>query len=156
MPVEEKTSSPFRQALMIGLGLIATLGVVIYAMNSFSSNGENTVQLEIAATAYELGTAKDLAEQVKKTGPSAFNDLAGGSITYFISHIGEDPEKNWYAFSATSNNDSKCLIEYVKEKNNFKETCSDQTYELTGEGLKQFLIEVNANGNLQVDLATAN
>ena len=153
MPVAESSNTPLRQAIMIGLGVAATIGVVVYLLNSISSAGNNTVQLDANSAVINLGDAFEQAEQITEFGPSLW-PLNAGRTTIYLSHVGDTPGTGWYAFSHISPEDQECVITPTKDYTQFEDECTSTTYSLKGEGLEQFAVTVNQNNQIEVDLET--
>ncbi len=138
---------------MIGLGLIGTLGAVIYLVQALTPDDSQSVQLEIAASEISLGSATDQADAIEQQGPILYPDLSQGLNSFYLT---TDPDKPlvFYAFSNLSESAAGeiCQVIWNADAETFRD-CNDATYPITGEGLKQFNVKVDQN-NVIVDLDT--
>lgn len=151
MPVNTD-SKPGRQAVMIALGLIGSLGVLAFALDRISSGGSNSVTLEIGRDEILLANADDQAELVDEFGPSLFPDVTGGDGNFFLSHVGESSQTGWFAILQVqpTEDNASCEIAYNAVTDSFV-NCDQEQFGLDGEGLEQFAVRV-ADGQLLVDI----
>ena len=145
MPVEQGNKAG-RQALMIGLGAIAAIGVVVYALQQITPDSNASVNLEIATTEVSLGSAADQLSQILENGPSLIPDLQGGDKNFFLTNSGTDWETGWFAINQSQPN---CELNLERGADQF--TCGDKTFAFDGQGLDQLAVRVDGS-QLIVDL----
>lgn len=151
MPVKSD-AKPGRQALMIALGLIGTLGVIAYALDRISANESQSVALEVSSSEIPLANATETSRQIDEFGPSLFPDVTGGERNFFLSHPGENSQLGWFAILQVqpTEDNPDCEITYNATTESFV-NCEQTQFGLDGEGLEQFAVRV-AGGQILVDI----
>lgn len=154
MPVATNGPPPARQALLIGLGVICGLGAVIFLvtqLDQLTSNNEATVDL--GAPIFSPGSAEDMAMVVEEQGPFFLPDATGGERGIWLQHLGDDPDEGWVAVAIRPPEaDRDCFVEWQIEDNTFVDACDGTVYPPDGEGLRQYPVSVDPNGDLNVNL----
>jgi hypothetical protein len=113
------------------------------------------VEVRIGSDVFEIGDAEELADRIAADDgvPLFFADLArfGGprQRPIAVHHLDDDPLEGWVAFDALVEG---CPITWDRDAQEFVDTCTGDRYPPDGEGLNQFDVEVNEDGDLIVDL----
>src|SRR4029077_4413400 len=95
------------------------LGFLIIRAASGSGDG---VSLNLGDDVFEAGSAKVLAAAVVDDGPLLFSDVAGRGQRrpIFVTHTGDDPQSNWYAFGAFPRGaPAGCFLEWDESAEHF-------------------------------------
>ncbi len=102
---------------------------------------------------FNAGDAENLAAEIAERGPVPWAPLSRGR-SIWINHIGDDPEKGWYAFDVQSPGATgDCVVDWNADRKLFIDTCDPGlVYSTTREGLTQFGVWVDDDGNLIVDV----
>ncbi len=133
-------------ALAAGVGLLVL--VVQLA-------GSGDVQFKIGDDVFEVGDADRFAELVdEERSPLLFSSLSRSRPIY-VQHLGDDPDEGWSAIDARSPTDPdgcRTGLAWDVEAQRFRDTCGTETFPPDGEGLLQYGIEVDEEGQLVVDL----
>ena len=132
--------------ISIGLGVGLVFAVVSLA-------GSDRVEVKLGDDDFNAGSAENLAEEIAERGPVPWAPLSRGR-SIWISHIGDDPEMGWYAFDVQSPGAvGDCVVDWDAERRLFVDTCDPTlVYSATGDGLAQFGVWINDDGDLIVDV----
>jgi hypothetical protein len=153
MPVATNGPPPARQALLIGLGVICGLGAVIFLvtqLDQLTANNEATVDL--GAPIFSPGSAEDMAVVVEER-PFFLPDASGGERGVWLNHIGDDPEEGWVAVAVRAPDaEEGCFVEWRVEDESFVDLCDGTIYPADGEGLRQYPVSVDPDGDLNINL----
>ena len=79
-----------------------------------------------------------------------YSDVSGGTRDVYLQHLGNDDDKNWYAFDARPAGQPRaCFVEWQADRRLFvaNDKCSNPgaTYPQTGDGLRQYPTAVKDN-----------
>jgi hypothetical protein len=152
-PVDRSSSHAGRVALVSFVAMIV-LAVGLWIASAYLTDNPG-VEVRIGSDVFEIGDAEDLADAIADDDdvPLFFPDLArfGGprQRPIAVNHLSDDPLKGWVAFDALVDG---CAIEWDRDASEFVDTCTGDRYPPSGEGLNQFDVEVNDDGDLIVDL----
>jgi hypothetical protein len=170
MPVEQRSGSSQVVAIVIGVVTVVVAVAAAWGLIALASGGDGPVRIQLGDETFDAGQASRLARQIERKGPVLFSDVSGRGQRrpIFVSHFGDDPELQWYAFSATAPGteaDQGCFLFYNAERRLFEarlpneedfsrpgEVCAEGTWSATGEGLEQFPWRVDDAGDLIIDL----
>ncbi|MEM7338370.1 MAG: hypothetical protein AAF467_06980 [Actinomycetota bacterium] len=157
MPVAQQESSPAKLALIVGLGgLMGLLSILFVVTQADRLFGGDTISFSVGEQVFPVGETEELAVQIDENGGGGLllpDPSPGGDTDIVFAHVGDDPERGWFAFAArppTSPRD--CFVEWVPDREVYADTCDGAEYPPNGEGLTQYLVEIDAEGNVAVDL----
>lgn len=130
----------------VGLGVGLVFAVVSLA-------GSDQIEVRLGDDDFNAGDAENLAAEIAERGPVPWAPLSRGR-SIWINHIGDDPEKGWFAFDVQSPGAiGDCVVDWDADRKLFIDTCDPElVYSATGEGLTQFGVWVDDDGNLIVDV----
>ena len=130
----------------IGLGVGLVFAVVSLA-------GSDQIEVKLGDDDFNAGDAENLAAEIAERGPVPWAPLSRGR-SIWINHIGSDPEKGWFAFDVQSPGATgDCVVDWNAERRLFVDTCDPTlVYSATGDGLTQFGVWVDDDGDLIVDV----
>lgn len=149
--------SPVAQALTpvaLGVLFLAVLGAGLWGAAWWFSKSK-AAEVRIRSTNFDTLFYEREAKRITEKGPQLYPGLIGKDNGYiFVNHLGEDPNKGWYAFSALREGQpSKCTVVWKIVEKVFEDPCDLKQYPATGEGLKQFEAIPNQNTkHLVIDL----
>lgn len=154
MPVAQGGPPPVRQALLIGggvvMGLLSILFIVTQMDRLLGSVG--SVDVSIGDGIYRPGTVGDLAPFIDE-GPLLLPDLAGGDDDFFLQHLGDDEQRGWSAIAVRPQTAPRqCSVEWSDAERLFVDNCDGTSYPDDGAGLPHYLVTVDDEGGLLVDL----
>ncbi len=132
--------------ISIGLGVGLVFAVVSLA-------GSDQIEVKLGDDDFNAGNAENLAAEIAEGGPIFWPPLSRNRAIY-SNHIGDDPEKGWFAFDAQSPGATgNCVVEWKDDRHLFVDNCDPTlVYSATGEGLTQFGVWVDDDGDLIVDV----
>ncbi|WP_420639646.1 hypothetical protein [Candidatus Poriferisocius sp.] len=132
--------------ISVGLGIGLVFAVVWLA-------GKDRIEVKLGDDDFNAGNAEVLAATIADEGPVTWASLSRNR-TIWTQHIGSDPEEGWFAFDVRSpGSEGDCVIEWDAERRLFVDTCDPTlVYSATGDGLTQYGVWVDDNGNLIVDV----
>jgi hypothetical protein len=126
--------SPWARAIVPvigGLLVIAAIGLVLWAMAAYISDGETSERL--APTRFEIGSTQNAANIVAEDGPIMFPGLytTTGERTFVMNHEGDDPATGWRVYAAyPAGRDASCGVEQVVGTSQFVD-CDGGTIDVT-------------------------
>lgn len=149
-----RARNPRTMALAVGgltLGIVAVLALFVLAIPSLTEEG--TVEVRLGDDRFTFGDAEAKAPTIARDGPVLFSDVGGGSRDIFVQHLGEDPNAGWYAFDARRADQPRdCTYRWDAAATQFTNPCDGTVVPADGTGLRQYLVVVDADGKVQVDL----
>jgi hypothetical protein len=156
VPVAKGGPPPLRQALLVGLGVVMTLGTILFFVTSTGNllGGRPSIGLDAGEPVFRPGQAAKLADFIETQGePLPFPDLAGGDRDIWLNHVGPDAETGWYAFGFRPQTAPRnCLAEWAAADGHFVDSCDGAIYPADGQGLPQFPVSVGGDGELSIRL----
>ncbi|MEM7324450.1 MAG: hypothetical protein AAF531_15280 [Actinomycetota bacterium] len=154
MPVATSGPPPARQALLVGLGVICGLGAIIFLitqLDQLTSSGEGAGP-QLGAPIFSPGSAEDMAEVVEER-PFFLPDASGGERGIWLQHLGDDPTEGWVAVAIRAPDaDAGCFVEWQPDADGFVDLCDGTVYPPDGEGLRQYPVSVDPDGDLTINL----
>ncbi len=132
--------------ISIGLGVGLVFAVVSLA-------GSDQIEVKLGDDDFNAGDAENLAAEIADRGPIPWAPLSRGR-SIWINHTGSDPGLGWFAFDVQSPGASDdCVVDWDPDRQLFADTCDETlVYSTTGDGLTQFGVWVNDDGDLIVDV----
>lgn len=154
MPVATNGPAPARQALLIGLGVICGLGAVIFLITQLDQlTANNEASVDLGAPIFSPGSAEDMAMVVAEQGPFFLPDATGGERGIWLQHVGDDAEEGWVAVAIRAPDaDEDCFVEWREAEESFVDLCDGTAYPADGEGLRQYPVSVDPDGDLNINL----
>jgi hypothetical protein len=126
------------------IGLVVLLGLAILA-----SRGDVKLQGD---PVFSAGRTDSQAPAIERDGPILLGDVAGGDRDVYLQHLGDDEDRGWLAFDTRAPGAARdCAVRWVPEDESFEDPCSGRRYPPSGEGLRQYPVDVR-DGRLTVDL----
>ena len=157
MPVAKGGPPPLRQVLLVGLGVVMTVGTILFLVTSTGNllgNGSQ-LQLEAGEPVFNLGKATERADDIAERGPQFLPDPSGGDRDLWVNHVGDDEVGGWYAFGARPLSAPRtCVAEWQAADGSFVDSCDGSVYPADGTGLPQFPVTVTTDGELSIRLDT--
>ena len=151
-PVDQSRNHVGRAAAVAFAGIFVL--IVGLLLTTLALKDRNSGDLRLGDQTFDAGNAERKAELIAKTGPILYADVSGRKDRDMIlQHLGDDPEKGWYAFLAAPIDESRdCTWEWQADEEQFRAACDpDRTAPANGEGLPQFEVKV-VDGQIDVDL----
>lgn len=155
MPVAQGSQTGARQAALIALGGIAAFLTLVFLITRLGSLGNDgaEVPIQLGEPVFQAGNAADLAAVIADGEPLLLPDASGGDRDIVINHLGDSPEEGWVAFAARSLTAPRdCFVQWQADRSLFVDSCDGIEYPADGDGLEQYGISVDADGNLVVNL----
>jgi len=154
MPIERRNSSAQVRSIIIGVVSVAFIGLLAFAVIRAATGGGTSVTTSGSNGEWNLGPVESKVEAIRDGGPILIPDPAGSQrLPIFISHTGNDNTANWYAFEARPpDSPDDCFLEWDRDAEEFTAPCVEETFPVTGEGLRNFGTSVTEDGELIIDL----
>jgi hypothetical protein len=117
------------------------LAVVALALISILTS-EGAIEPNLGDEEY-THRADRLAAEIDDRGPFILPDASPRKDRdVYIQHLGDDPEKGWYAFDARPDDqpDRECSARWTGSE--FEDPCTGETFPPDGEGLTQYPVRV--------------
>ena len=126
-------------SLVVVLGALLLVAVVLFLNSRGTSSGDGR---------FSDLLVEDLLDRQARDGvPTCFNDPVDGLRPICVFHSGGEPDAGWVAYDAQVDG---CALEY-RDAEQLTDSCTGDTYPFTGEGLPQYLVEVE-DDRLVIDL----
>ena len=138
-----------RAVVIAAVGVIGGMALVFLVASS-GSDDESGLQFQLGDDEFKAGVASLQAEEIVENGPITYPDPADFDQPIWVQHLGEDPERGWYAFDAVVNGD--CIVNWEADQQEFVD-CNGVSYLADGTGLRQFTVRIEG-GELRIDLST--
>jgi hypothetical protein len=161
-PVARSQGHTGRALAVAAAGVVVAIGVAA-ALAVLANRG--TVDVRLGSDTFAEHDAEDAARDIAENGPILLPDLAGGDRDIYVQHFGDDPDEGWIAFAARPPGVSReCTLQWQPRGEVFRlldsdgevaGECDGREYPADGEGLPQYPVTVDADGNLDVDLNAA-
>ena len=151
MPVSSGPKiTPLRAVIYTVVSIALAVGLV-FAVVSLA--GSDQIEVKLGDDDFNAGDAADLADEIAERGPVPWAPLSRGR-SIWINHIGDNPAEGWFAFDVQSPGATDdCVVEWDADRRLFADTCDPSlVYSATGDGLIQFGVWINEDGDLIVDV----
>ena len=154
MPVAQGARPPARQALLIGLGALLGLLAIVFLVSRLDRLAQGDgAEIELGNPVFTIGSAEEFAEVIEEEGPLFLPDAAGGDRGVWLHHLGDDDSNGWLAVAIRAPDaEPGCLVEWQGGAREFVDLCDDTAFPETGEGLDQYSVSVNPDGDLIINL----
>ena len=126
---------------------ITVIGAVLAVL---AGDDSGSIEINLGDDTFAEIDAELGAELVAEQGPLIFPDPAGGTRPLLLQHLGDDPERGWFAMVAITPDREACIVVWRPEDEEFRD-CEGTTYSADGTGLTRFLAIVE-DGKVTVDL----
>ena len=142
--------TPLRAVIYTIISIALAVGLV-FAVVSLA--GSDRIEVKLGDDDFNAGDAENLAAEIADRGPVPWAPLSRGR-SIWINHIGSNPKEGWFAFDVRSPGATgDCVVDWDADRRLFADTCdSALVYSATGEGLTQFGVWVDDDGDLIVDV----
>jgi hypothetical protein len=161
-PVARSQGHTGRALAVAAAGVVVAIGVAA-ALAVLANRG--TVDVRLGSDTFAEHDAEDAAQDIAENGPILYPDTAGGDRDIYLQHFGDDPDEGWIAFAARPPGASReCTLQWDPRDEVFRLLdssgkvsggCDGSEFPGDGEGLPQYPVTVDADGNLEVDLNAA-
>ena len=151
MPVSSGPKiTPLRAVIYTAVSIALAVGLV-FAVVSLA--GSDRIEVKLGDDDFNAGDAESLAAEIADRGPIPWAPLSRGR-SIWINHTGDNPGQGWFAFDVQSPGASQdCVVDWDSDRQLFADTCDPTlVYSATGDGLTQFGVWVNDDGDLVVDV----
>jgi hypothetical protein len=140
-----------------GLLFFAVLGLIawgIAALVSSNAGPNGNVQVNLGQDVFNMGPAKQRAEEVAERGPLLFPGLIAADEGYIVvNHSGTEPLAGWKAFAAVPPGSGiECAVQWQAGAQQFKDPCTGTVYPADGTGLTAYRVELTTDNDLVIDL----
>lgn len=154
MPVAQGGPPPARQALVVGVAALLGLLALVFLVTRFDQLGDGgQTPVELGGQELPVGTADEVAPAVADTGPLLFPGPEGAGRDIWLQHLGPGETDGWVAFSVRAADAGlDCVTEWQADDGTFVDSCDGTVFPSDGEGLVQYPVAVDAEGNLTLSL----
>ncbi len=155
MPFARPKSTVGQAVLPVVAGLVffAVLGLAIWGVAAWTSHSSG-VQSNLGEDTFNMGSAKDRAQEVAERGPLLFPGLVAADQGYIVvNHAGTDELAGWKAFAAVPPGSRiECAVQWLTDARQFQDPCTGTAYPPDGSGLTAYRIEITPERELVIDL----
>src|SRR5690606_24395042 len=96
---------------------------------------------------FDAGGTERIAAEIADRGPILYSDVAGGTRDLYLNHLSDDVTEGWVAFAAQQPGAARdCFLEWQADEEQFVDPCDGSTFPPDGEGLPQFPVYVEDDG----------
>jgi hypothetical protein len=144
-----------RQALLVGLGALMTLVTLLFLLTQTDRlfGGGSSVGISGGDPIFRPGNVEKLVPFIAENGPFAQLDPTGGDRDLWINHVGPAQDEGWFVFAARPlTSPRRCNTQWAPTDQSFVDDCDGTVYPSDGEGLPQYLVTVDAQGDLIIRL----
>ena len=158
MPFARPKSTVAQAVLPVLAGLVffALVGLAAWGIAAWTSHnaGPDQVQVNLGEDTFNMGPAKDRAEEVAERGPLLFPGLVAADEGYIVvNHAGTDELAGWKAFAAVPPGSRiECAVQWRADARQFQDPCSGRTYPADGAGLTAYRVAISPDRELVIDL----
>lgn len=138
---QARFKSTFAQTVtpvLAGIAFIGVLGAGLWGAAWWLNRGKTEVRL--GRENFDVLFYEREAKRVTEKGPQLYPGLIGADKGYvFVNHLGEDPTKGWFAFSAVRDGQpARCTVVWKPAEQVFEDPCDRRQFPANGAGLRQF------------------
>ena len=158
MPFARPKSTVGQAVLPVVAGLVffAVVGLAIWGVAAWTSHraGPGRVEVNLGEDTFNMGPAKDRADEVAERGPLLFPGLLAADQGYIVvNHAGTDDLAGWKAFAAVPPGSSiECAVQWLTDARQFQDPCTGTAYPPDGAGLTAYRVEISPDRELVIDL----
>lgn len=174
MPVEQRSRISQVTGVLIAIGAVLLAVGASWGLLRLASGGDGPVQIQLGDEDFDAGQVNRISTQIAEEGPVLYSDVSGRGQRQpiWVNHFGDDPELQWYVFSAIAPGaEEGCFLAWNEAENLFDERrpdpddpraqgelCRDVTYSATGEPeeggepLEQFTWSIDSDDNLIIEV----
>ncbi len=142
------------KATVVGVSGIVVALACLFILLSVSKSSDS-IEIRLGDDDFRGIDATNLANEISSNGPVLFPDLVGRKRPIWITHAGNDPQTDWFAFLAQIPEQvDSCIAQWDSNNSNFFNSCdSKNTFPPDGTGLQQLTWQV-VQGELRVVINT--
>lgn len=142
------------KATVVGVvGIVAALACLFILLSI--SKSSDSIEIRLGDDDFRGIDAINLANEISSNGPVLFPDLVGRKRPIWITHAGNDPQTDWFAFLAQIPGQAdSCIAQWDSNNSNFFNSCNSiNKFPPDGTGLEQLTWQV-VKGELRVLINT--
>lgn len=126
---------------------ICVIGAVLFIV---AEDESGTIDVNLGDEVFEAIDAEEGAALVAEGGPLQFADVSGGTRPVVLQHLGDDPDRGWFAVNVLVPGTEACLAQWDADEEQFRD-CEGTVYPADGTGLIRYRTTVQ-DGTVTVDL----
>ncbi len=140
--------------MTVGVAALLGLLAMVFLVTRFDNlGGGGQTQVELGGQELPVGPATEVAPAIAESGPLLFPGPEGAGRDIFLQHLGPGDTDGWVAFSARAPDaDLECALEWQAEDDTFIDNCDGTVFPADGDGLIQYPVAVDGEGNLTLSL----
>lgn len=142
------------KATVVGVvGIVAALACLFILLSI--SKSSDSIEIHLGDDDFRGIDAINLANEISSNGPVLFPDLVGRNRPIWITHAGNNPQTDWFAFLAqVPEQADSCIAQWDSDNSNFFNLCNSKNkFPPDGTGLEQLTWQV-VQGELRVVINT--
>ena len=140
---EPRARTSARTRLLLGT-LAFVAATVLLVLVTFGPARDREVS-NLGDDVFDLGNTTRIAAEIADRGPILFPDVGEGNRPIWVNHLSPAVDTGWVAFSALAPAPPQdCVVELDDAAEQFV-ACDGRTFPLDGEGLEQFVVEVDGS-----------
>jgi hypothetical protein len=155
-PRPKSTVAQATLPVLAGLVFFALLGMAAWGIAAWTSHNASPgkVQVNLGEDTFNMGPAKERAQEVAERGPLLFPGLVAADEGYIVvNHAGVDDFTGWKAFAAVPPGSRiECAVQWRPDARRFQDPCTGAAYPADGAGLTAYRVLVNPDRELVIDL----
>jgi hypothetical protein len=152
--------------LVVSMSLAVVVGLVVFFLVIHVAS-EPGSKVNLGTKEFEVGRAVVFAQEIAQLQrPLIFPPLHGTDLTIYVQHLGSDPARGWLAFNGQPPGQPHgCFVAWQLAKQDFVNgretgaksdiTCDPEVFPATGAGLAQYSAQVDASGELVINLESS-
>jgi hypothetical protein len=158
VPFARPKSTVAQAVLPVAAGVVffALLGLAGWGVAAWTSHTASSgkVQVNLGEDTFNMGPARDRANEVVERGPLLFPGLVNADQGYIVvNHAGTDELAGWKAFAAVPPGSGiECAVQWRADTRQFQDPCSGTAYPADGTGLTAYRVEISPDRELVIDL----
>ena len=134
-------------------GIVVALACLFILLSI--SKSSDSIEIRLGDDDFRGIDATNLANEISSNGPVLFPDLVGRNRPIWITHAGNNPQTDWFAFLAQIPEQAdSCIAQWDSDNSNFFNSCNSKNkFPPDGTGLEQLTWQV-VQGELRVVINT--
>lgn len=154
MPVAQGRTGGGRQLLMLGVATVLGLAAMVLLFTQVGGLAQDgDVAVDIGDRVFAPGNVDRLSDDIAEKGPLLLSDVSGGDRDIFLQHIGDDEMSGWFAFGVRPLASTRdCFVMWDPVDTDFVDNCDGTVYPADGEGLPRYPVDIDADGNITIDI----
>jgi hypothetical protein len=153
VPVSKGPSA--QRALVVALaGVLAGVMLLLFVV-WLVGRSDSGVDIRLGDDQFRSIDARRQSAVIDRGGPVLYPDVAGGDRAVYVQHLGDDPLRGWLAFDARRPGETRpaCTLRWDAARSVFTDPCDPSaTIPANGTGLRQYVVTVDDDGRVIIDL----